>query len=347
MYLAFTLKLQAHNPSVATSFKNPHHWNFKPTIAPTQAAMQQGKDYCLFGAPMPGRQFNNGSYRFGFNGQEKDDEIAGAGNSNTAEYWQYDTRLGRRWNRDKVVKPWESSYAAFSNSPLIFVDPNGNDDYYNKAGKYLGNDGSGTNIRITNMITTKKQFEYVASQAGGVEVLKSSEHSQEVKIMAGQEKAIQKLYDDSQQSGKERTAYVVLDVENATLSLEEQAPSPKDDEHSSHNEYGIGDGAYGKQQGGDHIYVKGSPNKVIVGQVHGHPSKDGEILKEGVSEEGGSNVKKGESDVKAAENMKVPVYAVDKYSIHKVDQKSTITNCQPKTTEVLKDALETSGGKEK
>jgi hypothetical protein len=59
------MKLQAYNRLVTTIFKNPNHWNFKTTIAPTQVAMQQGKDYCLFCAPMPGRQFNNGSYRFG------------------------------------------------------------------------------------------------------------------------------------------------------------------------------------------------------------------------------------------------------------------------------------------
>lgn len=121
------MKLQAHNRLVTTIFKNPNHWNFKTTIAPTQVAMQQGKDYCLFGAPMPSRQFNNGSYRYGFNGQEKDDEIAGAGNIMTAEFWEYDPRLGRRWNTDPVVKPHESSYAAFANNQIWLNDYNGAD----------------------------------------------------------------------------------------------------------------------------------------------------------------------------------------------------------------------------
>jgi hypothetical protein len=39
-----------------------------------------------------------GDYRYGFNGQEKVDEISGVGNHNTALFWEYDTRLGRRWN---------------------------------------------------------------------------------------------------------------------------------------------------------------------------------------------------------------------------------------------------------
>jgi hypothetical protein len=68
-----------------------------------------------------------GGYRFGYNGQEKVDEIAGAGNHTTAEFWEYDTRLGRRWNRDLVVKPWESSYACFANNPIWYSDVNGDD----------------------------------------------------------------------------------------------------------------------------------------------------------------------------------------------------------------------------
>ena len=65
--------------------------------------------------------------KYGFNGQERDDEISGEGNSYTAEYWQYDTRLGRRWNVDPVVKYHESPYACFSNNPIYLIDPNGAD----------------------------------------------------------------------------------------------------------------------------------------------------------------------------------------------------------------------------
>jgi len=37
-----------------------------------------------------------GGYRYGFNGQEKSDEIKGEGNSYTALFWEYDPRIGRR-----------------------------------------------------------------------------------------------------------------------------------------------------------------------------------------------------------------------------------------------------------
>jgi RHS repeat-associated protein len=74
---------------------------------------------------MPNRKINPGSYRYGFNGQENDGEV-GQGIT-TAEFWEYDTRIGRRWENDPVVKPHESPYAAFANNPIWFADPSGAD----------------------------------------------------------------------------------------------------------------------------------------------------------------------------------------------------------------------------
>jgi RHS repeat-associated protein len=89
---------------------------------------------------MPGRNASTGDYRYGFQGQEKDDEVAGAGNSYTAEFWQYDSRLGRRWNVDPIVKEHESSYASFANNPIWFRDPLGSDTIANfdSDGQYTG-----------------------------------------------------------------------------------------------------------------------------------------------------------------------------------------------------------------
>ncbi|OYU94731.1 MAG: hypothetical protein CFE21_13650 [Bacteroidetes bacterium B1(2017)] len=70
------------------------------------------------------RHYN--TYRFGFNGQETDNEIAGIGNINAAEFWEYDARLGRRWNVD--ISPFTaiSFYACFVNNPIVFNDILGN-----------------------------------------------------------------------------------------------------------------------------------------------------------------------------------------------------------------------------
>lgn len=82
-------------------------------------------NYYSFGESQPGRMFSSGSYRYGFNGMESDDEISGIKSSYTANFWQYDPRLGRRWNRDPVVVARESPYAAFRNNPIVLNDPNG------------------------------------------------------------------------------------------------------------------------------------------------------------------------------------------------------------------------------
>ena len=77
--------------------------------------------------------------RFGFNGQEKVDEISGAGNHNTALFWEYDTRLGRRWNLDPKPIESVSSYAVFANNPILMNDPLGDTTYiYNTKGIYVG-----------------------------------------------------------------------------------------------------------------------------------------------------------------------------------------------------------------
>ncbi len=82
-------------------------------------------DYYPFGAPLPGRNFNSSESRYGMNGQEKVDEIAGAGNHYTAEYWEYDPRTARRWNLDPKPNPSVSQYATFMNNPITFSDPKG------------------------------------------------------------------------------------------------------------------------------------------------------------------------------------------------------------------------------
>ncbi len=66
-------------------------------------------------------------YRYFFNGQEADNEVYGSGVSLSAEFWQYDSRLGRRWNVDPVFKEYESPYACFAGNPVRFADRFGAD----------------------------------------------------------------------------------------------------------------------------------------------------------------------------------------------------------------------------
>jgi len=92
------------------------------------ADMVSKSAYYAFGSLLPGRHFpGNSSYNFGFNGMLTVNEMAGQHNHYTAEYWEMDPRIGRRWNRDPIFKEWESPYAILLGNPITYVDPSGAD----------------------------------------------------------------------------------------------------------------------------------------------------------------------------------------------------------------------------
>jgi hypothetical protein len=82
-------------------------------------------DYSAYNATLEGRTFSqpNATYRYSLNGQEKSDEIAP--NTTTAQFWEYDSRIGRRWNLDPKPIDGESQYSVFSNSPIWHNDIEG------------------------------------------------------------------------------------------------------------------------------------------------------------------------------------------------------------------------------
>jgi len=83
---------------------------------------------------MPERSLSLSNYRFGFNAQEKTDEISGLGNHNTATFWEYDTRLGRRWNLDPKPNSSLSLYNCLGGNPIWFSDLLGDTT---KAGNWM------------------------------------------------------------------------------------------------------------------------------------------------------------------------------------------------------------------
>ena len=72
------------------------------------AVIEESHDYHEFGMEMAGRGFS-GSYRFGYQGSEKDKEVSGDGNSYTTEFRKLDPRLGRWFSVDPVLQPWQKT----------------------------------------------------------------------------------------------------------------------------------------------------------------------------------------------------------------------------------------------
>ncbi|MEP7128163.1 MAG: RHS repeat-associated core domain-containing protein, partial [Chitinophagales bacterium] len=72
---------------------------------------------------IPGRNFSSEKYRFSFNGQLKDDELKGAGNSYDFGSRIYDPRLGKWFSIDPVAREYAylSPYTYCNNSPIVYI----------------------------------------------------------------------------------------------------------------------------------------------------------------------------------------------------------------------------------
>ncbi|MBU3661560.1 MAG: hypothetical protein FGM14_16985, partial [Flavobacteriales bacterium] len=79
-------------------------------------------DYSPFGVQLDGRTISMDSYRYGYQGSEKDDEAKGGGNSYTTFFRQLDPRVGRWFSVDPVFQPWQSPYCSMDGNPIMFND---------------------------------------------------------------------------------------------------------------------------------------------------------------------------------------------------------------------------------
>ncbi|WPV66715.1 RHS repeat-associated core domain-containing protein [Chitinophaga sp. LS1] len=97
------------------------------TIDYYNADVVSAQDYYPFGMIQPGRSYNAGGYRYGFNGKENDNEVKGEGNEQDYGMRVYDPRVGRFLSVDPLFNtyPHQSSYCFAANSPIILIDVDG------------------------------------------------------------------------------------------------------------------------------------------------------------------------------------------------------------------------------
>jgi len=76
---------------------------------------------------VPTRNYSNPVYRYGFQGQEKDNEIKGIGNSVNYKFRMYDPSLGRWLSMDPLAEVYNSHspYNYGLNNSIFYVDPDG------------------------------------------------------------------------------------------------------------------------------------------------------------------------------------------------------------------------------
>jgi RHS repeat-associated protein len=92
-----------------------------------EATVVSAVDYYPFGSSMAGRKYNDDSYRYGFNGMEKDDEMKGNGNSYDFGARLYDSRIGKWLAVDPLAAEYPnlSPYNFVANTPIQAIDPDG------------------------------------------------------------------------------------------------------------------------------------------------------------------------------------------------------------------------------
>ena len=92
-----------------------------------KADVVSANDYYPFGMAMPGRGFSSEKYRYGFNGKEKDKDIAVGDYDFGARI--YDGRIGRWLSVDPLADkyPSHAPYIFSANNPVLVLDVDGRD----------------------------------------------------------------------------------------------------------------------------------------------------------------------------------------------------------------------------
>ena len=121
-----------------------------------------------YGSIMPGNYTDSG-YAFGFNTQLKVDEISGKSKHYTAEFWEYNPRIVKRWNLDPKSHPSFSPYDINRGNPVWFSDSKGDSI---DLGNLYEKDSDGK-FKFQRQI---KAFELFASTKEGQEWVESRAH---------------------------------------------------------------------------------------------------------------------------------------------------------------------------
>ncbi len=138
-------EMSNHLGNVLAVLSDHHEANDGGTV--TQLAFYNGKvmsasDYYPFGMTMPGRNFQGDGYRYGFQGQEQDNEVKGAGNSVNYKYRMHDPRIGKFLSIDPLAPeyPFYSPYAFSGNRVIDAYELEGLEPVVDNTGKLTGYD---------------------------------------------------------------------------------------------------------------------------------------------------------------------------------------------------------------
>ncbi len=149
-------------------------------------------DYYPYGMQMMKRNATIGSYRYGFNGTEKDEEIKGTGNNLNFGMRLYAPRLGRFLSTDPLENQYSSysSYLFAGNKPIHSIDLKGESEFV--VVRYMNSDGIHykSEIHVVNASgntnnTNTYHYNTVTFQPGGAAVVEYNGSEEVVNIGQG------------------------------------------------------------------------------------------------------------------------------------------------------------------
>jgi len=236
-------------------------------------------DYSPFGVELDGRTVSGG-YRFGFQNQEKDNEIKGEGNSVNYSFRMHDSRLGRFFSIDPLNKKYlfNSPYSFNGNKLIAWAELEGLEDYFAADGTYLGHIDGSTEIRlitdraievqggvskmkddITAINKSLKEPILHTKAQKNLDYLNDPIVSRSVEVEnAGAE--FRALWNDAERSGNETGGVVILDSKNFRLTFETI-------QSTNTNQYG-----YTRNQRVGDLF-NGQEGTVVICIVHTHPQE--------------------------------------------------------------------------
>ena len=99
---------------------------------PSSVGIRNAADYSPFGVQLDGRTQSGTQYRYGYQGQEQDDEVKGKGNSVNYKYRMHDPRVGRFFVVDPLMRdyPGLSTYQFSGNVLLNAIEAEGLEPAY-------------------------------------------------------------------------------------------------------------------------------------------------------------------------------------------------------------------------
>jgi RHS repeat-associated protein len=313
-----------------------HLGNTRVTFASSSGGntATQTDDYMPFGMDLAGT-VNSPKNKYLYNGKEWQDRLG------QYDYGTrfYDPVIGRWTTPDPLAEKMRrhSPYNYGFNNPMRFTDPDGMapfDKYYNYAGKEVYDDGQGDGVRLITNEALNNALQSGAQNQDLISNLRTNSDVVTVQNDASVNATVNSVYNQSKTT--EAIAPIVLDIKAKTLgigTITNQGSSGSTAEINTTTFPGGADSDNG--QTSSTLSVDGSGGtQVVIGQIHGHPPGSASGVSVTPNQQGGC-------DKCAAQSLGIPVYAVDKKNIHKVDQKGNVTNKLSLQTNIVKDALKT------